>query len=170
MKLEGHRRIFAAAVALVVVLSFSVSCGDSATAEPTDVSPPPEDTVFESPVIPEPTLAPLVVQQGFGGVTGLIAQFPADWEGQELYVYLAPFTPGEEEGGGGIYVLEPSVHPSSKVHSSGVFQMGNVEPGQYVVIVGPTVETALALLDGDRPRVIEISEGAILELGQLRLE
>jgi hypothetical protein len=170
MQLEGSSKILATVVALALILSFSVSCGDSATVEPTEVSPPPEETLFESAVIPEATLPPLTVDQGFGGVTGVVTQFPSDWEGQELSVYLAPFFPGEEEGGGGIYILEPTIHSSTTVHSSGVFQMGNVEPGQYVVVFGPNAEDALVLLDGDRPRVIDIGEGTILELGELRLE
>jgi hypothetical protein len=172
MQLAGSRKVIITLIAFAIIGLGSVSCGESATVEPTDLSPLPtgEVEVFESPILPEATLPPLVLEEGFGGVKGVVKQFPSSWEGQVLYVYLAPFFPGEEQGGGGIYVLEPSIHPSAEINSTGAFQIGNVEPGQYVVVVGPNPEDALVLLDGDRPRVIDVSEGTVLELDALRLQ
>lgn len=179
MQLTDPRKTLIIAIVLVATLSLSVSCGDSATVEPTDnpVPPPTEaflspvvTEVFLSPVVPEGTLPPLILEESFGGVEGTVSEFPPKWKGQELSVFLAPFYPGEAEGGGGIYILEPSIHPSTKLQPSGAFQMGNVEPGQYVVVVGPGPENALVILDGDRPRVIDIAEGSILHLQDLRLE
>lgn len=142
----------------------------SSPTEETFTSPlSPSGETSISPLAPPGTLPPLALEPGFGGAAGVIATVPPDWSGQALFVYFAPFYPEEAEGGG-IFVLEPSVHPSSEVNPGGAFQIGNIPPARYVIVVGPTAEDALAILDGDHPRIFEILEGRVLELGDVELE
>jgi hypothetical protein len=171
MQLSNAARILGTIFALGLILSGAISCGDADEVEPTDVflSATPTE-VFESPLaVPEATLPPLTVEEGSGGVKGVLVALPSEWEGMELTVYFAPFYPGEGEEEG-IYILEPSIHSSVQVHASGAFQLGDIAPGRYVVVVGPTPEEAWVLRDGDQPRIIEITQGSILELSDLRLE
>jgi hypothetical protein len=111
----------------------------------------------------------LIIEPGFGGARGVIATYPSRWDGQELFVYFAPFYPGEKDDEG-IYILEPSIHPVASVDPAGSFQIGDVPPGKYVLVVGPAPEQALLILDGDRQRIYEVSEDRILEVGQIHLD
>jgi hypothetical protein len=169
MRLSYATKILGTILVLGMILSGAVSCGDTDQIEPTDSILSPTAEVFESPLVPEATLPPLSLEAGAGGAKGMLASFPSTWEGMELTVYFAPFYPGEEEEGG-IYILEPSIHANAKIHAGGAFQLGNIPPGRYVVVIGPSPEDALVILSGDQPRIIEITDGSILELGELRLE
>jgi len=172
MRLANVTRILGSVLFCTVMLLGLTSCGEADQTGPTDVSVQPSSTaeLFESPLLPEPTLPPLTVEPGSGGAKGILAAFPPAWTGMELTVYFAPFYPGEEEDGGGIYVLEPSIHPSAKVHSDGAFQLGDIPPGEYVIAIGPEAESALVIQDEDRPRVFEVQEGEILEINNIVLE
>ena len=173
MRLANVTRTLHSVLFCTVMLLGLTSCGEIDQAKPTDdadVQPTSTTELFESPLQPEPTLPPLTVEPGSGGAKGMLAAVPPAWTGMELTVYFAPFYPGEEEGGGGIYVLEPSVHPSAEVHSDGAFQLGNIPPGEYVIAIGPEADSALVILDDDRPRVFEVQEGEILEINNIVLE
>ncbi len=170
MRIANLTRILGAILIGAMVISGLTSCGEPDQAAPTDVVPSPTTELFESPILPEPTLPPLTIEAGAGGFKGMLAEYPSSWDGKELTAYFAPFYPGEEEGGGGIYVFEPSIHPSTGILSSGAFQLGTITPGSYVVAIGPEPESALVILDGDRPRVFEITEGEILEISNIVLQ
>jgi hypothetical protein len=175
-KLDGSWAVTIAGAILVFLVA---SCG---TAQPqateatmpaptteTLLSPvPTEEDAFTSPISPTAATEELVVEAGLGGVQGVIASQPPEWASQQIFAYFAPFTPSGEDGAG-IYVLETSSHPNIAVGPDGVFQLGSVPPGSYVLVVGPTPEEARVLADGDRPRVIEITEGAVLDLGKIYL-
>lgn len=95
--------------------------------------------------------------------------YPTGWAGRELYVYFAPFSPGEQADEG-IFILEPSIHPSAEVGPEGSFQLGNIPPGKYVIVVGPDPSEAIAISDHGRPRIFEIVEGEVLEIEEVHLE
>lgn len=103
-----------------------------------------------------------------GGVKGIIVSTPPEWAGSTLLVYLAPFY-SDEETGEGIFVLEPGAHPHVEVEPTGAFQLDNVPPAKYVIVIGPGPEKALAIPEGDHPRVFTIVEGEILDLGEIEL-
>jgi hypothetical protein len=158
------RRVLLPAVTLAALLIFA-GCSFSPGATPTAA-------VFDSPVVAAGSSSPLApapptvtVATGFGAVRGKVASKPSSWG--EVTVYLAGFTPLEEGSKTGWYVLEPSLHPHAKTDSSGYFVVDQVPPGQYVVVVGPTPEDAVAALAGRDPLVIEVKAGQVTELGDI---
>jgi hypothetical protein len=66
--------------------------------------------------------------------------------------------------------LEPGTHPHVEASPDGSFQAGNIPPGKYVIVIGPGPEEAVAILDGNDPRIFEIVEGEILEMGEIDLQ
>jgi hypothetical protein len=169
-----YRSTLAKLLALAVVLGSAMgamaSCDGASPVETKEAGPSPTIEVFTSSLLPTATAPVLIVEPGFGGARGVLATFPSDWAGEELFVYFAPFTSAENEEDGGIYILEPSVHPVAEVNPGGYFQLGNIPPGKYVLVIGPGPEEALAVLEGGRHRILEIVEGEILEVGQVHLE
>lgn len=134
---------------------------------------PLSSTTIVSPLqVPTPpiaTLPPLTLEPNCGGAKGTIVKYPADWTGSQLYVYFSPFYSAEHPDEG-FYVLEPSVHPSISVAAGGAFQAGNIPPGQYVVVVGPTPQESIPILDGTQPRIFNIQESVVLEIGDVFLK
>ena len=150
------------------------ACGETEEPTPT-AAPPPTATsaptveateVFESPILPTPTIAPLALEPGTGGAKGIIVATPTSWDGRALYVYFAPFYPSDNQDEG-IFVLDTGTHPFTEASPGGAFQLGTIPPGQYVVVIGPTPEEGLAIPGEDRPRVFEIVAGEILEIGEI---
>lgn len=169
-------RLLTVAIALGLTILAIAGCDTSRTGEPEEAAPSPTTEAFTSSLLPTGTSLPptatlpaLIVDPGFGGAQGVIVTYPPSWDGQELFVYFAPFYPGEKEDEG-IYVLEPSIHPVANVDPSGSFQIGNVPPGEYVLAVGSAPEQALMILDGNRQRIFEVIEGRILAVGQIHLD
>lgn len=154
-----------------LILGGVAACDRPGQVEPTQVPSTPITGVAESPILPTavPTLPPLTPEAGYGGAKGIVEAFPSAWAGNRLYVYFAPFrsTEAPDEG---FFVLEPSIHPSTDVDPAGAFQLGNIPPDKYVVVIGPSPEKALAIREGDRPQIFEVLEGEILDLGKIRLE
>lgn len=84
-----------------------------------------------------------------------------------MHIWAAPFVEGEN--GQGIYVLEPSVHPSAELAPGGVFQINNVPPGKYVLIVGPVPEDAVVIRKDGNPWVVEVKPDEVTDLGSINL-
>lgn len=160
--------------ALGMLLWGAGACSPTATVtvEPTEAPPSPlspTSEAFESPLsptsMPPPPLTP---DAGAGGAKGVLVAFPPDWGESTLFVYFAPFYPGEKVDEG-IFVLEPGTHPYTEIDAGGAFQFGSIPPGAYVIVIGPSAEKARAILEGERPRIFEIVEGQVLDLGELSL-
>jgi hypothetical protein len=136
---------------LVLLLAWSVaSCGPA-------VSPSPLAT-----------LPPLVLEPGMGGAKGTVVTAPPDWAGSDITVFFASYY-SAGEGQEGFFMLEPSQAPRTQLDSSGAFWLGNIKPGDYVVVIGPTAEAALAIRDAAKPRIFSIVEGEVLDLGSVAL-
>ncbi len=161
-------------LALSLILGLA-ACGTPNAVEPTTVTnptpvPSPEATatteLMESP-LPTATSLPATPAAGFGGAQGLVASRPAGWEGQELTIFFAPFVGDENDEG--IFVLEPSIHPSTPISPDGTFHLANIPPGKYVVVIGTEPESAVAISENDRPIIYQVLEGEILDLGAINL-
>ena len=55
------------------------------------------------------------------------------------------------------------------MHPSGIFQINNIKPGNYVLIVGPEPSLAKVIKDGNRPLIYEVMEGDILDIETIYL-
>ena len=127
-----------------------------------------------SPLAPATAVAPTpgptpTRAAGTGTIEGTLIGAPTDWTGQEVRIYAAPFTPAAD-GKSGFFVLEPTIHPSAIVQADGAFSIPNAAPGFYVIVAGPTPETARAVLEVDQPRVFEVKADEALELGEISLQ
>ncbi|HSJ54648.1 MAG TPA: hypothetical protein VLC52_12990 [Anaerolineae bacterium] len=141
----------------------------TATSGTTAVPSPEATATTEAMDSPLPTATPLPATpaSGFGGAKGIIASKPAAWEALELTVFFAPFVGDENDEG--VFILEPSIHPSKQIAPDGTFSLANIPPGRYVVVIGPTPDEAVAISEGDRPRIYDVLEGEILDLGAINL-
>lgn len=110
----------------------------------------------------------IVLEKGTGGLKGVIANITQFWESGTVYVFAAEFHGNEE--GEGVYVLEPSIHPSTTLETGGVFQIGNVPPGEYVLVVGPSPEEATTVRADGKVQVFKVEADKITDVGDVNLE
>jgi hypothetical protein len=114
-----------------------------------------------SPLV-TPLSPPIDVNKG--AILGYIDLKNAPWNREALYIYAAPFYPTDEEQG--FFILEPSVHPYGLVHRDGYFVINNVPPGKYVLVVGPSAESAVAIRNSKGAiRIFTVEAGRILNVG-----
>jgi hypothetical protein len=113
--------------------------------------------------------APPTPMPGKGSVSGVVVNAKETWPDMNvLYIFAAPFS-GDSDGKG-IYFLDPSVHPQAALEASGSFQLANLTPQRYVLVVGPRADTSLPLLDDQgKTRIIEVKAGELLQLGQVKV-
>jgi len=113
--------------------------------------------------------APPTPMPGKGSVSGVVANAKETWPDMNvLYIFAAPFS--GDANGKGIYFLDPSVHPQAALEAGGSFQLTNLTPQRYVLVVGPRADTSLPLLDDQgKTRIIEVKAGELLQLGQVKV-
>ncbi len=141
--------------ALLLLAALSAGCSPAA---PSPVAPP---------AVNSPT--PLTLEAGKGGLSGQVAEAASRWSGETVTAFAAPFTAvnGQEQG---FYVLEPNVHPHADLGPDGGFQIGSVDPGTYVLVVGPSARDGKLVVNSDgNPRVFTVKAGELLQTGPLTL-
>jgi hypothetical protein len=136
----------------LVVLLAAAACASKPAALPSQAQPAP------------PTL-----MVGKGSVSGVVVNARETWPDMNvLYIFAAPFS--GDANGKGIYFLDPSVHPQAVLEAGGSFQLANLTPQRYVLVVGPRADTSLPLLDDQgKTRIIEVKAGKLLQLGQVKV-
>jgi hypothetical protein len=106
---------------------------------------------------------------GRGGLVGQVADTAEQWPDQSLNVYAAAYF-ADDNDPGGIFSLDPGLCPQAELERGGAFQLNDVKPGSYVLVVGPSAEEARLVVDAQqKARVFEVKPGQVLELGQLKL-
>ena len=115
---------------------------------------------------PAPTVIPPAA--GTGILSGQIALSSGMWEESPLYVYAAAFY-GDEQNRG-FYMLDPTRDPAAEVGTDGLFELRDLKPQKYVLVVGPTAEQGkLVAADDDQPRVFEVLADQVVQAGSLTL-
>ena len=139
-------------MACLVVLLAAAACAAKPAALPSQAQPAP------------PTPMP-----GKGSITGVVVNARETWPDiNVLYIFAAPFS--GDANGKGIYFLDPSIHPQAALETGGGFQLANLTPQRYVLVVGPRADTSLPLLDDQgKTRIIEVKAGELLQLGQVKV-
>jgi len=155
-----RRRIFYLIIGLIITVTSCKLVGNESS-----VSTP---MFSESPIArPSPTddaLPPMTLEQGLSGITGRILVKSA-WQDREVTIYASPFySTGKEDTG--FFVLEPSIHPSSKLNARGEFQLENIEPGFYVLIVGPMPDEAIAVQKSGVAEAFRENANEVLDIGK----
>ena len=121
----------------------------------------------------KPTAAPAQAQTtpmpGKGSIRGVVVNASETWpEINVIYIFAAPFS--GDANGKGIYYLDPSVHPQAALEAGGSFQLANLTPQRYVLVVGPQADMSRPLLDDQgKTRIVEVKAGELLQLGQVKV-
>lgn len=149
------------------ILSF-VLCACNAK---TDVVLSPIGPSESSPILTPALVSTLPLQEGWGEIRGCMKTDSLPWRSDEtaLTIYAAPFYSVEGDNKG-FFLLEPSIHPSGRLYPNGCFQIPNIPPGAYVLVIGPTPEDAMAFRKNNVIRVFHVEANQILDLGELALE
>lgn len=148
---------------LIGAIILSLLLGGCGTPAPTFVSPLPSP--LTSPL--QPTKIPTYTATT-GAATAHVVQLPSEWK-STLRAYLAPFYP-DSTGKNGFFVLEPSIHRNVEVDAGGFFQVSEVDPGQYVIVIGPSPEESRAITgENGQPRVFIVEANNLLNIGEVRL-
>lgn len=114
---------------------------------------------------PQPVTNPKP-EPGKGGIVGAI-EIPSQWENSEVFVYLAKFYSSVD--GGGNFILEPNQFPKTVLGKSGQFALNNLEPGNYVLIVGPIPEIGKLVMKEGETLIVEVKADQVNELVDLYL-
>jgi hypothetical protein len=135
----------------LAILVLAACAGESAA---------PPGQVTSTPVTPIP---------GKGSVSGRVVNAGDTWPDMNvIYIFAAPFS--GDASGKGIYFLDPSVHPQAALETGGNFQLANLTPQRYVLVVGPRADTSRPLLDEQgKTRIVEVKSGELLQLGQVKV-
>lgn len=115
--------------------------------------------------LPTPTL--IEPKQGTGGMRGVIDNIEAFWQKRTVYVFAAEYVGNEQ--GEGIYVLEPSIHPYTTVEAGGFFQINNMPPGEYVLVIGPSPEEAITVRRDAKAVIYKVAAGDVTDIGSIHL-
>jgi hypothetical protein len=115
------------------------------------------------------TVRPVTPSAGKGAVSAQVEGLREQWpDAQVISVYAAPFYGDESEKG--VYVLDPSLHPQSELDGGGSFQLNNLTPGRYVLVVGPRADSGLVVQDElGKTRVVTVKADEVLQLGVVKL-
>jgi len=112
---------------------------------------------------------PVAPAAGLGSLTGSVPSATTFWTGQALYVYAATFNGNSADEG--FYVLDTSRAPSAELAADGWFQLKDVAPGRFVLVVGPSAEQGRLVADADgKARVFTVVVYEVVELGELGLK
>ena len=137
---------------IFTLVALVAGCSPSTPQTTSPISIPGATSPLPSPSPPISMPSPQVAL-GKGAITGVILdQDSTPFEG-EVKVFLTPFYQHETDDWG-IYVLDPNQATTVTLADSGVFQIVDIEPGDYVLVVGRTPETAALILGDDGPALV----------------
>jgi hypothetical protein len=104
---------------------------------------------------------------GLGGVIGSVGNAGEFWSGKRLTIYAAEFYGDSVEEG--VFLLEPMLFPKSILSEGNYFQINNIPPKKYLLLVGPNPESALFVREGGVPLVVEVYADQIVDVGRVEV-
>ncbi|MGB4595300.1 MAG: hypothetical protein WBI14_05285 [Anaerolineaceae bacterium] len=113
------------------------------------------------------TKPPIAIDNGKGALIGQLIR-PEFWNDVTLYAYAAPYL-GDPEGEG-IFILDDKLNVYSKIFVDNTFEIIDIPPGIYILVVGPDVETAIAYRKDGIAIKVSVDENQISDLGVITLE
>jgi hypothetical protein len=109
---------------------------------------------------------PVPATPGMGVIKGQLERPDKLWSEGPYTAYAAPFS-GDAQGNG-FFILEPALHPSAMLDTQGNFQISNVPPGNYVLVIGPSPDESRQVVDEQaKPRIVNVTADQVLELGKV---
>lgn len=155
---------------LTIVLVVAAAACTAGPAAFSDQNPTPLTTSAAGPTLVKPTPSgAFTPMPGKGSIRGVVVNAQATWpEMDVIFIFAAPFS--GDASGKGIYFLDPSIHPQAVLETGGGFQLANLTPQRYVLVVGPQADSSRPLLDEQgKTRIVEVKAGVLLELGQVKV-
>ncbi|MBI5033457.1 MAG: hypothetical protein HZB51_23290 [Chloroflexi bacterium] len=140
---------------IMLALLVSPSCQNTSSGESSTLP------IQATPTLISPTA-------GYGGIFGTIQGDAPLWKGKSLFVYAAPFS--GDSAGQGIYILESILHAKAEVQFNGQFQINNLTPGSYVLVIGPNSNDARAALDEGKPYVFQVTSDELINAGTIIIQ
>jgi hypothetical protein len=138
------------------ILLRACSANTPTTISQPSVSPDPISTIS---IFPEAGI-------GTGEITGVIEQVVNRWPDTKVFVFAASFEGDTIDQG--YYYLESSLSPSCEVDTQGHFDLSNIPAGHYILVVGPSAEESIRLVNLDQQYfLVEVIVGNIVDLGTL---
>ena len=122
-----------------------------------------DTVVVEKPIAS--TITVVVPEDKLGGIIGKINAEDSVLSEANIYIWAANFYGNGE--GGGFFLLEPEKFPKVKVESNGQFQFNNLEPGDYVLVVGSNPEMAKPILENGETKIVTVQENDVIDLGMV---
>jgi hypothetical protein len=109
---------------------------------------------------PTPTLVKL--QDDLGGITGIYqTNEPSDTA--QLFAFAAPYL-GDPESEG-VFIFSGNMEYSTPIDNSGFFQITNLSPGLYILLIGPNINEAEAYQQNEKAVKIEVFSGEYTDIG-----
>jgi hypothetical protein len=140
---------------LMSIVLFASAC-TSQFPSATQGSPSPSEG--STTTIPEP---------GMGAIVGKITNADDYWPGTKLNIYAAEFYGDSEEEG--VFLLETTLFPKGTVNSDSHFQINNVPPKQYILLVGPNPEGSLFVKENGRHIVVTVMSDQVVDVGDVEV-
>jgi hypothetical protein len=163
---------WAAPFCLVLLLLLANSLVGCTSVPPrTFDSPVPAATDAVAPEVPSQSspAATLATSADKGAIVGTVSNrtgaLPADTK-----VFVARFIWNDAKTVGVFYLDTGSVL-SVPIEASGAFQVPDLEPGDYVLVIGVTPENAMPIMGNDnQARVIAVQAGQSVDLGEQTMD
>jgi hypothetical protein len=119
---------------------------------------PGQETTVEATPVPKPEAAKSTV-------TGKVFSTTVSQPYPKAPVWLAEVY---RQGGDGVYVLDHAFSPAVYADENGVFTISNVDPKDYVIVIGdPEGLYEVIPDDSGKARVWTLDAGKVLDVGQL---
>jgi len=156
-------------VIISIIVILLAGCQTAATVEPEATELVSASDVVATPPPVEPTEAGQP-ETGKATVTGQVFSLKTDAPLGNTVVRLAEV---HREGDRGAYLLDTAFSPGDITDEQGYFIFENVEPGEYVLVVG-NVEVYKGYViipeDTGKPRVYEFEADKIQDVGELTVD
>jgi hypothetical protein len=140
---------------IVFIVIFVAGCKTTTQ----DLTPTTHATQIEpTRISPEP---------GYGGIIGSVSNGEEFWSGVRLVIYAAEYY--GESGEEGVFLLEPMLFPKSTLDEEFHFQINNVPPKKYLLLVGPNPESSLFIRQEGKPLVVDVEANQIVDIGEVEV-
>lgn len=109
-------------------------------------------------------------EAGKATVTGNVISSTTNEPLSDFIIRLAEVVRPPEEQGGDIFILDQAFSPGTKTDSSGVFIFENIDPKEYVIVVGD-IERTYEVVSGEDglPMVWDAVSDEVTDFGEIRV-
>ena len=104
------------------------------------------------------------LDDGTGGISG-IYKIPEKWGEENIYAYAAPFV--GDPNSDGIFIYGGGFSFFGEISTNGYFQIANLEPGVYILLIGPDIDHVTAYQDNGSANKIYVTANQYTDIGTI---